>query len=91
MLDLKAYRHKRNEQSNLCLNDASTVISVKLEYTNILDENLIEDSARGSVNRYNHFGQKLTISSKVEDTQHQEVQSYVYIQNLSHRNIRKHA
>ena len=91
MLDLKAYRHKRNEQSNLCLKDASTIISVKLEYTNTFEDNLMEDTARESVNHYNHFGQKLTISSKVEDTQHQEVQSYVYIQNLSHRNIRKHA
>ena len=91
MLDLKAYKHKRNEQSNLCLNDANTVISVKREYTNILDENFMEDTVRGSINRYNHFGQKLTITSKVEVTQHREVQSYVYIQNLSHRNIRKHA
>lgn len=36
-------------KSNLCLTYASTIISVKLEYTNIFDENLMGDTVGGSV------------------------------------------
>ena len=44
MLDLKYIKQKRNK-SNWCLTYTNTIISIKLEYTNIFDENLIEDTA----------------------------------------------
>ena len=44
MLDLKYIKQTRNK-SNWCLTYANTIISIKLEYTNIFDENLIEDTA----------------------------------------------